>query len=443
MPIRRYSILLTLFLLVIGTARAQECSTETGCETRFDGVIEAGDTGVHQRERKRISNIEVHFKFDNYDIDLQYMGNGASLHKFSRTIDSIGLSRIDSVVVVSKSSPEGVYEHNVMLAKRRAKTMHNYLLEHHPELSDRLYVRGDTESWPELRDYVVRDTLMKQSTIERVLAVIDADVNRGTKKWRMEQLPIYRYLRATYYPLLRNSSFFILYYEDKAVVFEPVEGVDVEHDTPALDNEPKVEPKSFALKPSSVAAAPQGVDTEMWSRKLHVKSNALGWGFAITNAAVEVDIVKHLSVSVPLYYSAYNYFTETIKFRTLAVQPELRYWFKENNQKFFVGAHFGYAQYNLAVDGDYRYQDHGGNTPLLGGGLSVGYRMPIAKNNKWHVEFTVGAGVYRLHYDKFYNTPDTKDGMFVESVKRTYWGIDNVAVSFSYSFDLKKKGGKR
>lgn len=31
----------------------------------------------------------------------------------------------------------------------------------------------------------------------------------------------------------------------------------------------------------------------------------------------------------------------------------------------------------------------------------------------------------------------------IESIKKTYWGIDQAAVSFSYMFDLKKKGGKR
>ena len=43
----------------------------------------------------------------------------------------------------------------------------------------------------------------------------------------------------------------------------------------------------------------------------------------------------------------------------------------------------------------------------------------------------------------FHNTPRTKDGLMRESIKKTYWGIDQATVSFSYSFDLKKKGGKR
>jgi hypothetical protein len=31
----------------------------------------------------------------------------------------------------------------------------------------------------------------------------------------------------------------------------------------------------------------------------------------------------------------------------------------------------------------------------------------------------------------------------IEEVKKTYWGIDQIAVTFSYAFDLKKKGGKK
>jgi len=30
-----------------------------------------------------------------------------------------------------------------------------------------------------------------------------------------------------------------------------------------------------------------------------------------------------------------------------------------------------------------------------------------------------------------------------ESIKKTYWGIDQAAVSLAYTFDLKMKGGKR
>ena len=47
----------------------------------------------------------------------------------------------------------------------------------------------------------------------------------------------------------------------------------------------------------------------------------------ISNIAVEVDINKYWSVTLPVYYSALNYFTRTRKLRTLAFQPEVRWWF--------------------------------------------------------------------------------------------------------------------
>lgn len=184
-------------------------------------------------------------------------------------------------------------------------------------------------------------------------------------------------------------------------------------------------------------------EVERWIHQIHIKTNALGWGLGIANVATEVDLSNHWSFTLPIYYSAWDYFTSTIKFRTFAIQPELRYWLSENNNGFFAGLHFGMAYYNIAVNGDYRYQDQGRETPALGGGISVGYRMPISKDNRWRIEFSLGAGAYSLHYDKFHNTPDTKDGLLLESVKQTYWGIDQAAVSFSYTFDLNKKGGKR
>ena len=101
------------------------------------------------------------------------------------------------------------------------------------------------------------------------------------------------------------------------------------------------------------------------------------------------------------------------------------------------------AYYNLAFGGDYRYQDYNRETPSVGVGLSVGYRLPVSRNNRWSVEFSLGGGGYSRHYDKFHNTPNTKDGLIIETVRKPYWGIDQAAVSVSYSFDLKKKGGKR
>ena len=54
------------------------------------------------------------------------------------------------------------------------------------------------------------------------------------------------------------------------------------------------------------------------------------------------------------------------------------------------------------------------------------------------MEFTLGGGVYDVWYDRFYNE---KNGPKEGSYHTTFVGIDNVSVTFSYSFDLKKVGG--
>ena len=433
MRIGKYCIMLLFSLLAAGIAQAQEKEWCTGnySSIRTDADFVGVDTLENSiRINKQHKGIDVHFRWDDYNLELDYMGNRASLGNFAHKIDSIGIAKIDSIVVVSQSSPEGVYEHNLMLSENRAKTVRTHLLENHPELEGRLIVRPDGESWLRLREYVLKDTVMKQSTIEKVVEIIDSDVDIVTKKWQMEQLPVYRYLLRTYYPRIRNSNFCIVYYSE--VVPMVVESV--------------YEPESRVEEPAtgSIKLAQPTIPTaEGWNPKLYVKTNAIGLGMAIANGAVEVDLAQHWSVELPVYYSAWNYFKPTVKFRTLAIQPELRRWYSANNTGLFAGAHLGFGSYNFAFDGDLRYQDHNRQTPAIGGGVSLGYRLPVSKDNRWSVEFSLGAGVYSLHYDTFLNTPQVKDGPMVDTFKKVYWGIDRAAVSLSYSFDLQQKGGAK
>ena len=184
-------------------------------------------------------------------------------------------------------------------------------------------------------------------------------------------------------------------------------------------------------------------EVEKWRPCVSLKTNLLGLAASFANVGVEADLAKHVSIYLPIYYSAWNYFTTPVKLRALATQPEVRFWTSKENDGFFAGAHFGLAYYNVAFNGDYRYQDCNGDTPAIGGGLNIGYRIPVSKNNRWKMEFSLGAGRYTLHYDKFYNTENTGDGFKAETVEKTYWGIDQASVSLAYTFGLNKKGGKR
>ena len=147
---------------------------------------------------------------------------------------------------------------------------------------------------------------------------------------------------------------------------------------------------------------------------------------------------NYLSFSLPISYSAVNYFKPTLKFRNFSVQPELRVWPMKNDDGLFVGAHMGFAYYNFAFDSDWRYQDHDGTSPTIGGGLSLGYRLPISANKNWKLEFAVGAGIYPLYYDVFYNLANVKEGKLHETRNGSYIGLDNVTIGISYRIPYKK-----
>ncbi len=185
----------------------------------------------------------------------------------------------------------------------------------------------------------------------------------------------------------------------------------------------------------------EGGNTEdsEWSHKLYVKTNALGLSLLMANGSVEADICKHLSFNLPVYYSSWNYFKPTVKFRTFFIQPEIRCWIDGSNDGFFLGPHFSMASFNIALGGEYRYQDHEGVAPAMGGGLSLGYRFVLDKKSKWKLEFSLGGGYYKLHYDRFINTENVLEGAYVDTVDGTYIGLDSVNLSICYMFDLKSR----
>lgn len=415
MRIKKYCITLILLLFGVGVAHSQERHTEICIDFRVNSTV----------------------------IDSAYSDNAARMQEmveFLRTIRQDSTINIIEVSFCGAASPEGSYQLNRKLAQGRLSALEKFIRSE-VDIPDSLITYNDSYiPWDYLKSQIEDSGLIRK---DEVIAILEEEArlvdyhhpnthidNRVVKLRALEGGKVWQQMNNLFFNRMRNAcAVFVTYKKELPPVQVPI----IVPDTITI--EPIVE--AVEIVPDTTAIIKTVIpEVEGWSRKLHLKTNAIGLGMAIANVAAEIDLAKHWSFTLPVYYSAWDYFTSTIKFRTLAVQPEFRYWFNENNQKFFVGAHFGYAQYNIAVDGDYRIQDHNGTSPALGGGISVGYRMPISKNDKWHIEFTLGAGVYGLHYDKFYNV---NNGKLVDTYRKTYWGIDNAAVNISYRFDLKKR----
>lgn len=378
--------------------------------------------------RYRLSSDELQKSFDNNSEELNKI---IDYINFVNGCDTVSLQEVR---FFGSASPEGSYKYNRSLAYQRRDSLEKAVVSkvNIPaqliKLDDKYMdwdilaeeLRKSNEPWKEKAlEIIARPAKLVEFygdlTIDaRVLALIRLDLG---KAW-----PV---LRKKYFPAMRMAGMVVnTKLEPKpqpapAPVVEEVEEVVIE--------EPVVEEVAV------VSEAPSYVP------RFTIKSNAIGWVLTQANIGFEIDICPHLSFSVPVYYSGMNYFTEKIKFRTFYTQPELRAWISKLNDGFYIGGHFGVGSYNYAFNGHTRYQDYNQDTPALGGGISIGYRLPISKNKRWKVEFSAGAGAYKVHYDKYVNE---KNGPLYGTVKKTWWGLDQLAVSFSYSFPLRKGGDR-
>lgn len=207
----------------------------------------------------------------------------------------------------------------------------------------------------------------------------------------------------------------------------------------AIDLQRFAPPQKNADKYLSGEIADSVVSSGSW----YVKTNIPVWGMLWVNAAAEIDFRDtRWSAQLPIYWSGWDYFISTRKYRVLALQPELRFWFgKGSRNGFFAGIHLGIAWYNLAFNGEIRYQDHSRRTPAIGGGFAVGYRFALSRDRKWSMEASMGAGAYYLDYDIFHNDAG---GRLTGRCQRTFFGIDHAAVSIVYSIGgvrTSRKGG--
>ena len=396
--------------------------------------------------QKSHSEFCINFVVNRTIVNPGFSNNAARIEEIIEFLQEIRKDSTISIVEISfagAASPEGSDQLNRGLAKGRLAALER-IIRKEVDIPDSIISRNDSHiPWSYLLSQIENSDLSHK---EEVIAILKEEArlvkyhrpnahidNRVVKLQQLDNGRVWKQMLKLFFKPMRNACAVIVTYKNiprPAAIAPAIESI------PSI----KLEANLPTTIPAIKAIVPQVIDT--WTPKLYIKTNAIALGMAIANIAGEVDLAKHWSFTLPIYYSAWDYFKATVKFRTFAVQPEFRYWPSAKNNGFFTGAHFGLAYYNFAFNGAYRYQDHNRNTPSIGGGISVGYRLPISKSSPWQVEFSVGAGAYSRHYDKFHNTPRTKDGLIIEDIKKAYWGIDQASISFAYMFDLNKKGGK-
>ena len=367
--------------------------------------------------------LRIHFRFalDSSVIDPDFGANRASLVELREALDT----RCPAVVYVyGAASPDGRLDMNLRLADRRLRSLEQYLVDRCGIPGDVLYSRGSSVPWDQFRRMVADDPRVVE------IASRGSDDNPADAAARMRALRkldggrVWRRLVEDVFPRLRGAGVMLIV---PAPQPEP-------EPTPAPEPEPTPEPQ---YEPATVAEAisaplsepsPAPVCGHRWA----VGTNLLAWGMAVANLSGEATLGCRWSLALSLYYSGWDYASDTRKFRTFIFRPEARFWTRSALRGLYLQAHVQMAAYNFAMPSwSYRIQDVGGDHPALGGGIGLGYRLPLG-NGRWALDAAIGAGVYHLKYDRFENRDN---GPLVDTRSRVWAGIDHVSVGVVYNFN--------
>jgi outer membrane protein OmpA-like peptidoglycan-associated protein len=372
----------------------------------------------------------IYFRVDEHELDPEYQDNAKTLETMIKELsDAINAEgRLSCQIdIVASASPEGRKLHNEQLSKRRMEVVLSAIRKNIDVTDVTFHTNSLVEDWAIVAAYVAEDQQVpRRQEVLQVLNSFD-----GTQDIRAELKKIgdgaYDYILNNFFPLLRSTDVVAVYDISERLTYAQVQSVSLTITTGLQAPEQPLRTPPPAPRPD-LRRHPF----------IKLKTNTLGLGLGHANIAVEYAFAEHFSVALPFYYSGgFDYFKPTLKFRGIVLQPEVRYYLKAN-EGFYVGAHLGLGWYNFALNGEFRIQDHRGRRPAFGGGLGIGYTLPFKKNPRWGVEFAIGAGVYDVKYDAFYNEPN---GAYSEHGKHdTFFGVDNAAISFTYKFPIKKEG---
>ena len=393
----------------------------------------------------------IYFRVNESTLDPDYQGNAQTMETMIQELGAAvsAEGRVSCQIEISASaSPEGRYHHNEKLSQRRMEVVLSALKKNIDVTDVTFHTNSLVEDWTIVADYVAED--QQVPCRQEVLQIINSFDGQQDIRAELQKIGggAYDYILNNFFPLLRSAKVVAVYDLSERFAHPQLQSVSVTFTHNAVAPQPQLaSPNQTPTQTPTQPPAPSPTQTlepkptpehPTQYPFINLKTNLIGLGFAHANIAVEAAVAEHISVALPFYYSGgFDYLRETLKFRGIVLQPEVRYYIK-GNEGFYAGAHLGIGWYNFALDGEYRIQDHRGRRPAIGGGIGIGYTLPFKKHPRWGMEFAVGAGVYDVKYDVFYNEPN---GAYAEHGKRgVFFGVDNAAISFTYKFPLKKEG---
>jgi hypothetical protein len=169
------------------------------------------------------------------------------------------------------------------------------------------------------------------------------------------------------------------------------------------------------------------------AQRVALKENLLYTAARLTpNLALETRLGSRSTLDLLVGYNPWNLkgsVEDNRKLVHVLVEPEYRYWTCEAFNGHFFGVHLLFARFNIGgmnlsplFERAFRYQGSG-----VGAGVSYGYHWAIS--TAWGLEFTLGAGVVRVDYDKYACAVCSEK---IDKFAKAYIGPTRAGVSLVY-----------
>lgn len=192
-----------------------------------DGMVylpKAPGPVIVQYVKKEVEKKEEGFAYfrypvNGYSIDPELFNNLEQLQTMTgliRKVMSDTSAKVNRIVITGICSPDGPWEFNENLAKKRAENIRNYLVNHKHIDNDLLDVKYIAEDWGGLQKLIENSDLIDK---RKALKIIDKVSNPEQRETALRKLPDFTYIKENLYPKLRKVSYEI-YYTVKEMIVE-------------------------------------------------------------------------------------------------------------------------------------------------------------------------------------------------------------------------------
>lgn len=355
--------------------------------------------------QEKSDTLEVYFR-QGYSLwEPNFKNNGkrleAFVERFKKLRKDTVLYNISKIHIIAGCSPEGRWELNQRLSKNRAKRIRT-VLKNYISLPDSVIVEDSRGiNWKGLEELVEASDMEYKDEVLNILHTAPEYVNKvEARKLRLAYLrdgKPWEYMYKHFFPILRSFNLQIVIEWEKVAQHMKIEPVAGSIDSLEL-KKPEMPALSAPVQP--IFTPEVSVVDELPPFYMAAKTNMLYDLAMVPNVGVEFYLGKNYSLSANWMYSWWKKHTWHWFWRTYGGDIEVRKWFGEKAQeKPLQGWHAGVYAQMITYDFETGGRGYLGDRWTWGGGVSIGYSMPIKR--RLNLDFTLGLGYLGGEYKEY------------------------------------------